>query len=305
MAHYRLAINTASRTDMANPSPFRGPRQHAQFTATYDSVMRTWPVAFDERNVETAYGRTHLVVSGPPSAPPLVLLHAASATSAMWRPIIAVMSTSYRCYCIDTITEANKSVATKHIYTTTDHVDWLRQTFTALNLTTARVMGMSYGGWLAAQLALHAPQHVSHLVLLTPAGTLDPLPLQWWARMLTPVLLRSPHGARRFLQWMSSTPNAPTDPCVNLIAVSMLSSRLRRVTPPSVFTDDELHRITTPVTVFIGERDVIYHRGPHAAFARAQKLIPNVCTHMLPAANHLLTLDCPDALLTPILRALA
>ena len=290
---------------MANPSPFRGPRERAQFTAIYDSVMRTWPVAFDERDVETAYGQTHLVVSGSPSAPPLVLLHAASATSAMWRPIIAAMSSSYRCYCIDTITEANKSVATKRIYTVADHVDWLRQAFTALDLARARVMGMSYGGWLAAQLALHAPQHLSHLVLLTPAGTLAPLPLQWWVKMLTPVLLRSPQGARRFLQWMSSTPNAPTDPGVNLIAVSMLSSRLRRGTPPSVFTDDELRRITTPVTVLIGERDVIYRSGPQAALARAQKFIPNVRTHMLPGANHILTLDCPDALIAPILGALA
>jgi hypothetical protein len=56
--------------------------------------------------------------------PPLVRLHAASTTSAMWRPIIATMSSSYRCYCIDTITEATKSVATKRIYTIADHTDW-------------------------------------------------------------------------------------------------------------------------------------------------------------------------------------
>ena len=92
---------------MANQSPFRGPRARAQFIAAYDSLMRSWPVPFGERDVETEYGQTHLVVSGPPSAPPLVLLHAASATSAMWSPIIAAMSSSYRCYCIDTITEAN------------------------------------------------------------------------------------------------------------------------------------------------------------------------------------------------------
>jgi len=165
-------------------------------------------------------------------------------------------------------------------------------------------MGMSYGGWLAAQLALHATERVSHLVLLTPAGTLAPLPLQWWFRMLTPVVLRSPQGVRRFLQWMSSTPDAPTDPGVNVIAVSMLSSRLRRVTPPSVFTDDELRRITTPVTVVIGDRDVIYRGGPQAALARAQEFIPNVRTQQLPGANHLLTLDCPERLITEISAAL-
>src|SRR6476646_1693413 len=174
----RQARSIASRTTMANLSPFRGSGARAQFIESYDGVMRSWPVPFEERGVETAYGQTHLVVSGPPSAPPLVLLHAASATSGMWSPIIAAMSSSYRCYCIDTITEANKSIPTKRIYSVADHVDWLRQVFAAIGLASARVMGMSYGGWLAAQLA--------------------------------------PQGVRRFLQWMSSTPDAPTDPGVNV-----------------------------------------------------------------------------------------
>jgi class 3 adenylate cyclase len=62
---------------------------------------------------------------------------------------------------------------------------------------------------VAAQQALHEPERVSHLVIFTPAGTLAPLPLRWWVKMMTPVVLRSPRGVRRFLQWMSSTPDAP------------------------------------------------------------------------------------------------
>ena len=64
----------------------------------------------------------------------------------MWGPIIAAMSSSYRCYCIDTITEANKSVATKRLYSVSEHVDWLQQILAALGLSKTRVIGMSYGG---------------------------------------------------------------------------------------------------------------------------------------------------------------
>ena len=72
--------------------------------------MRTWAVPFEERDVATGYGTTHIVVCGPASAPPLVLLHGAATTAAMWASIIAPLSESYRCYCVDTITDANKSV---------------------------------------------------------------------------------------------------------------------------------------------------------------------------------------------------
>jgi len=291
---------------MANLSPFRGAGERAQFTAAYDAVMRDWPVPFTERTVDTAFGQTHLVACGDPSAPPVVLLHGANATSAMWQPIIGPISDRYRCYCIDTITDATKSVLTKPISSSADYVDWLRQVFDALGLAHARVVGLSYGGWLAALLGLRAPELVSQLVLLTPAGTLAPLTLQFYVRMLTPILLGSPARIRNAVQWLSSTPDAGSDPTMQLIVMCMATSRpIRRLIMPSVLTDAELRALSMPVTVVIGDRDVIYRGGPAATLARAQRLIPNVSTHAMPGANHALTIDCPEALIAEMSRALA
>jgi pimeloyl-ACP methyl ester carboxylesterase len=287
-------------------SPFRGPQEQAQFIAKYESCMRNWPVSYDERDVTTTFGETHIFASGPPSSPPLVLLHGASATSAMWSPIIAVLSASYRCYCIDTITDANKSVATAPIRTAADYVDWLQQILSALDIAEARVAGLSYGGWLAALLALHAPERVSHLVLLTPAATFAPITIQFFVRMLTASFTRSSFLIRRSLQWLSTTPDAASDPAVELIALSAMNCRpgRREMIVPTVLTDDELRQIGAQVCVLIGDRDVIYRGGPSAAITRAQQHIPNVRTHLVPNANHMLTVDCPERLVTEILAAL-
>jgi hypothetical protein len=42
--------------------------------------------------IESRFGTTHIVVSGPAGAPPLVLLHGYMATLLMWGPNIAVNS---------------------------------------------------------------------------------------------------------------------------------------------------------------------------------------------------------------------
>jgi pimeloyl-ACP methyl ester carboxylesterase len=60
-----------------------------------------------------------------------------------------------------------------------------------------------------------------------------------------------------------------------------------------------------PTTVVIGDREVIYRGGPRAALARAQKLIPDVSTHLIAGANHMLTIDCPGELLGTLAEALA
>jgi pimeloyl-ACP methyl ester carboxylesterase len=110
--------------------------------------MRGWPVPCEEHDLETTFGHTHVAVSGTQTAPPLVLLHGAAATLTMWRPIIAELSGSYRCFCIDTITVANKSVAAQPIRDIADYVEWLQQMFSGLGIARAHVAGLSYGGWL-------------------------------------------------------------------------------------------------------------------------------------------------------------
>ena len=291
---------------MVKLDPFRGTEARAQFIEKYQAVMDGWPVSYEELDVETAFGTTHVIVSGPASAPALVLLHGASATATMWRPIIEPLSASYRCYCIDTITDANKSVATRRLRGVEDHVAWLRQVLAALDVEHARIAGLSYGGWLAATLAVHAPELVDRLLLLCPAATLAPIPPEFFGRMLSAGLLRSPSLARRAVQWLSATPDVTSDPTVDLIVTSLLTSRTLRltVTPPTVLKDNQLRGIKAPTAVLIGDREVIYRGGAQAALARAQKLIPNVRTRLLPGANHALTVDCPKELAAQMTAAL-
>jgi pimeloyl-ACP methyl ester carboxylesterase len=148
---------------------------------------------------------------------------------------------------------------------------------------------------------------VNRLLLLCPAATLAPIPAEFYVRVFSTALLRSSHRAGGFLQWMSASPNVSEDPAMDLIATIMLSSRAMRLEmrPPTVLTDGELGRISACTTVFIGDREVVYRGGPSAALARAQRLIPNVRTHLLAGGGHVLTLDVPQSLGEGMIAALA
>lgn len=282
---------------MVNLEAFRSPEARGQFIDKYDEILRSWPVLVEERDVSTSFGTTHILVTGPESAPPLVLLHGAATTAVMWGPIIAPASRDYRCYCIDTITDANKSVATTQVRGVTDYVDWLRQAFGALGIANARVAGLSYGGWLAAQLGVHTPELVNRLIVMSPAATLDRIATRWLVRTVSAAIWRSHSVAQSALLWAASRPDAGSDPVMALAVKRFTSGRVShqlRLPPPTRLTDDELRRISVPTTVLLGERDVIYAGGPQAALARAQRLIPLVNARLLPNAGHVLTLDAPD-----------
>lgn len=290
---------------MANLDPFRNRQVRAQLIDEYNAVMRTWRVLFDERDISTSFGSTHVVVAGPESAPPLVLFHGAALTAAMWGSIIAPLSGGYRCYCIDNINDATKSVATKRVCGVTDYVVWLRETFAELGIENARVAGLSYGGWLAALCAVHAPELVNRLVLMSPAATLDRIATKWMLRMVSATIVPSRPFVVRALAWAAGGSDVTADPGMAMSVTSMVSSRpfRREFVRPTKLTDDELRRISAPTTVLLGDREVIYAGGPETALVRAEKFIPYVHARLLPAAGHILMLDAPKTVVAEMLKA--
>ena len=131
---------------MSDRSAFKTPEGEAAFLAAYDAAMKSWPVPFEEMDVPTPFGRTHVVVCGPKGAPPLVLLHGYWATSTMWAPNIADFSEHYRVYAVDVMGQPSKSVPAKPIRDGADYAAWLTATLDALHLDRVCLMGMSFGG---------------------------------------------------------------------------------------------------------------------------------------------------------------
>jgi len=81
----------------------------AKLTAIYDEGLRHWPVPFETLFVPTRYGRTHVIVSGDPAAPPLVMTHPATIGGFVWSSIIAPLSEHRRVHALDTIGDFGRS----------------------------------------------------------------------------------------------------------------------------------------------------------------------------------------------------
>jgi hypothetical protein len=105
-----VVLVRGARQKMFRPSAFKSRTGEATFLAAYDAELARWPVRFEERDIPTRFGATHLVVCGAEAAPPLVLLHGYMATSTMWWPNIAAFSSDYRVYAIDVMGSRARAV---------------------------------------------------------------------------------------------------------------------------------------------------------------------------------------------------
>jgi pimeloyl-ACP methyl ester carboxylesterase len=229
---------------------------------------------------------THIIVSGPKDAPPLVLLHGYMATSAMWAPNIADLSKDYRVYAVDVMGQPSKSIPTEPVRNAEDYAVWLAETLDALHLDRICLIGQSYGGWLALNFAIAAPERVQKLVLLSPGGGFVPMARQFSLRGMLMVWFPTRVTVNWFMHWLGITgPDARY-----VLELTYLGLKHFRVpietlrVMPVLFPDDRLRAMRVPTLLLIGDHEVIC--DPATALARARRLFPDVQGELVPESSH-------------------
>jgi pimeloyl-ACP methyl ester carboxylesterase len=117
----------------------------------------------DQHSVDVGGIRLANQVSGPPDAPPLVLLHALGEDATDWEPVLPVLARYRRVYAPDLRGHGRSSWPGEYSLELM-RADVLRF-LNALNLARVEVIGHSMGGIVAYLLAADHPQRVSRLVL--------------------------------------------------------------------------------------------------------------------------------------------
>jgi pimeloyl-ACP methyl ester carboxylesterase len=286
---------------------FRSPEGEAQFNTAYEAILKQWPVPYEELYVPTRFGDTHVVASGSKDAAPLILLHPAGGGAVMWCRNVGAFSQQYRTYAVDTISEANKSFLTRPIsfrHQRQDFADWMIDLFGGLKIESTSIVGNSFGGFVALNTVCYHPERVRKVVLISPAATFVPIPAWTW-HFMPVIAIGILSGSKKILlypyNWIWQ--DFPKDEYMaQLRAVSALYGRPRHWNP-TVFSDEELRKIRTPILLLIGDHEVIYK--PEDAIRRATRLVAGLKAEILLNANHIAEYTAADLVNEKILNFLS
>ncbi|MFG2917408.1 alpha/beta fold hydrolase [Kitasatospora sp. NPDC048298] len=264
----------------------------AKFLAAYDRAMELWPSPRQELDVETAYGSVHVHRYGPATGDPIVLLHGHAGHPSNWYPQIAALGEHHPVYAIDTLDDPGRSVQRAVAAGSPENAAWLGEVLAGLALERVHLVGASYGGWLALNQAVHAPERLASVAPLDPGG-IEKVPARFYVHlvaglfgMLAPRPLR-PAVGRLLANPALSAPREMTAPLMLALRSYKPSGR----PPVRTFTDEELASIRLPVLVLVGRRSALLR--PHRVVERVTRLIPGVRAEILERAGHGLNLEQP------------
>ncbi|HEY3870677.1 MAG TPA: alpha/beta hydrolase [Actinocrinis sp.] len=239
------------------PGSWVSPEAREKFTAAYERAFELWPQPHEQYDVETATTTTRVHAYAPrPDGPPIVLLTGAGYNAANWYPHVAALAAEGPVYGIDMPGDPNPSISRAPITPPASCAAWLDELLDQLTDRPAHLVGISYGGWVAMNQALRAPERVASITLLDPAGLTKLDARFWWWLYINGLASLAPMPLRRRLaRWLDN----PTMLERELMTLMWAGIRGYRMEPkfPSVLTDDELRAITVPVLLTTGARSAL------------------------------------------------
>lgn len=288
-------------------NPFKTLENQSKYFAAYDASMELWSVPYESFDVTTRYGQTHITACGSKDAYPVIFLHGGYASSTMWFPNVADLSSRFRVLAYDTIGEPGRSIPTRQNASKNDLAAWLVGVLDELNISQTHVVGLSRGAWLALNLAIYAPDRLGKIVLLSPAASFIML-----SRFFSAVVGSVMHIPTRFVAKMALYSWVTKGFVVNDIYTEQFILGLQNWNwetgkngysgvMPSVFPDEELCQIKNQILMLIGDQDRF---NPPRVLEQARRMIPQIETEIIPNAGHMLSMEQPEIVDAHILRFL-
>jgi pimeloyl-ACP methyl ester carboxylesterase len=184
-------------------------------------------------------------------------------------------------YAIDTIGDVGRSEQRAVIEDAAGLARWLDETLAEAGLDRAHLVGTSYGGFLALNLAARAPRRVASLTVIDSAG-LAPFRLGRFMLWGMPMLLGS-LAPRRLRERLARSRPMLEDPRVMRMALHAQRNHPFRLPAAEPLTDDELRSISAPTAVIVAEKS-----APFASRIQVERasLIPQAIVTVIPGARH-------------------
>jgi pimeloyl-ACP methyl ester carboxylesterase len=272
-------------------SIYKNPAIEKQLMAIYDNRMAQWPVPYENRYLNTRYGKVHVIISGPVEAPPLFLLHASAMASWSWLYNIKGLNKHYRTYAIDTIGDAGRSVlADINIYPEDGQslADLYSEIMDTLGVEKVSFIGASQGGFITTNMALYAPERVKKIILCGPMGYTG-TNASVMRILFTTMFPIKPiqKSANRWAFGDDPGINAAVGDWFNTIFEGVISRQAR----PQPFTKKQLQSLHIPVLLLLGKRDGLV--GNPENTRKLVQDIPNFRVELLDT-GHLISAEKPN-----------
>jgi len=268
-------------------SIYRTPQGEPVIHTLYDKNLAATGIQTESRMVPTRFGQTHVLLAGPETGSPLVLLHGGNTINPSMLDWAKPLERKYRLYALDTIGHPGKSDPVRLSPRDKSYGQWTVDVLDALDLECPAFMAGSYDAGILLNTAAYAPERISKAVVMIPSGLVSiPWQTMFFELLLPLIAYRLAPSRERLLRVLY--PMFLDDPIPeDVIEITEAVFAYVHIEPemPRNITREEMASFKAPVLVLSAENDHLF--PARKVVARAKDVFQNlVAAETLPDCPH-------------------
>lgn len=271
---------------------FRSAEAFEEFRRAYDAAMTDLPDPIATRNIDTGFGTVRAYRFGTDARTPLLVLPGKTSSTPMWEANLSGLAAKRSVITLDLVGEPGLSVQSKKIADSADQAAWLAEVIEELELPKVHLLGVSFGGWSAFNLAMHDPSRIASVTVLDPANLFGRITWKVIVMSLGVIPIMPKPWRKKLLSWIAGGADTSDDEPVAVLIASGMRDFKGFLPQPAYPSDEQIAAVEVPVLAVIAGRSIIHN--PKKAEKRARSLLAHGTVELWPDASHALNGEFPE-----------
>ncbi|MCM3236564.1 alpha/beta hydrolase [Heyndrickxia oleronia] len=265
-------------------------------TQHYDNYLKSFQFNVEQKYVNTSYGKTHILVAGPPEGKPIFIFQGGNCINPMTLSWFLPLVDKYRVYAPDTIGHPGYSSESRISAKDNSFAQWIKELMDYFNIDSSAFVGPSYGAGIILRLATFMPDKIDCSVLVSPAGIRLGSKIRMIKDILLPLVLFNGTSSQKYLNKITDTmsDNSMREIDKKIIGDVFKYIRLEQEMP-KLTTKEELSHYSSPTLIIAGKKDIFFPESRLNKVAR--EIIPNLIAFKtydmghFPSEEHLIKIN--------------
>lgn len=240
----------------------------------YDQKLADLGIDFSSLYVDTSFGKTHIIRTGDPANPPLLLVHGSNGCAPIALECYPNLASKFQVFAVDVLAQPNKSAPTRLSMKDDAYGKWMHEVIDALELDQVVLAGFSFGGLVILKTLAYKAEKIKEAFLASPAYIVNGNPLKALFNIFIPMRRYMKTQNMKYIEKFLAEVFTDRDE----FAVQYLSKVFLHFdmdfTPVPVLRKSEAEKIQTPITLVGAKQDIMFP-GPKM-LKRAKKLLPSL-----------------------------
>ena len=253
---------------------FKSKKGKKEILHLYDEKLESLNIDYEYVTVNTTFGITNIIAAGDPENPPIIIVHGSNGCAPIALETYANLHKKYRVFAVDVLAQPNKSAETRLSMKDDSYGKWMNEVIATLKIDSVTMAGFSFGGLIILKTLEYDETKIREVYLSAPAHIVNGNPLKALFKVFIPMKRYMKTKKVKYVEKFLSHLFTDRDE----FAIEFLSKVFLEFdmdfTPVPVIDANKAREITTPITIFAAQNDILF--PGKKMIKRAVKIFPSL-----------------------------